>query len=56
MTDRPTERPVTGLLFNHGTQGIPDSLNVSISTTGFEEGDADFPHCIGEYQLLKKKF
>ncbi|XP_061716343.1 myosin heavy chain, striated muscle-like [Cydia pomonella] len=35
-------RPVTGLLFNHGT-GLPDSLDVSISTTGFEDGDADYP-------------
>lgn len=23
-------------------------MNVSISTTGFEEGDGDFPHCIGK--------
>ncbi|XP_047991436.1 myosin heavy chain, striated muscle-like [Leguminivora glycinivorella] len=35
-------RPVTGLLFNHGS-GIPDSLDVSISTTGFEDGDTDYP-------------
>ncbi|KAL0882990.1 hypothetical protein ABMA27_016478 [Loxostege sticticalis] len=49
------ERTITGLLFNHGTQGIPDSLNVSISTTGFEEGDADFPHCIDSSLLLSPK-
>ncbi|XP_063383833.1 myosin heavy chain, striated muscle-like isoform X2 [Cydia fagiglandana] len=35
-------RPITGLLFNHGT-GLPDSLDISISTTGFEDGDADYP-------------
>ncbi|XP_063364415.1 uncharacterized protein LOC134653058 isoform X2 [Cydia amplana] len=35
-------RPITGLLFNHGA-GLPDSLDISISTTGFEDGDADYP-------------
>ncbi|XP_063536556.1 myosin heavy chain, striated muscle-like [Cydia strobilella] len=35
-------RPITGLLFNHGP-GLPDSLDVSINTTGFEDGDADYP-------------
>ncbi|XP_028172341.1 intracellular protein transport protein USO1-like [Ostrinia furnacalis] len=51
----PKERSVAGLLFSHGTQGIPDSLNVSISTTGFEEGDADFPQCIDSSLLLSPK-
>ncbi|XP_059052246.1 uncharacterized protein LOC131846844 [Achroia grisella] len=48
------DKTLTGLLFSHGTQGIPDSLNVSISTTGFEEGE-DFPHCIDSSLLLSPK-
>ncbi|CAK1580466.1 unnamed protein product [Parnassius mnemosyne] len=49
------EKPITGFLFNHGSQGIPDSLNLSESTTGFEEGDGDFPHCIDSSVLLSPK-
>lgn len=45
-----SEKQVSGLLFTHGTQAIPDSLNVSMSTTGYD--DSDFPHCIGEYGQL----
>ncbi|KAI8436966.1 hypothetical protein MSG28_010382 [Choristoneura fumiferana] len=40
---RTNGNPVTGLLFSHGANGIPDSLDVSISTTGLEDEDADFP-------------
>ncbi|XP_021185518.3 uncharacterized protein LOC110372847 [Helicoverpa armigera] len=47
------EKPLTGLLFNHGTQAIPDSLNVSMSTTGYD--DSDFPHCIDSSLLLSPK-
>ncbi|CAH0398253.1 unnamed protein product [Chilo suppressalis] len=54
-TDVIQAQSVTGLLFKHGTQGIPDSLNVSISTTGFEEGDSDFPHCLDTSLLLSPK-
>ncbi|CAG9786854.1 unnamed protein product [Diatraea saccharalis] len=49
------EKSYTGLLFKHDAQGIPDSLNVSVSTTGFEEGDPDFPHCIDSSLLLSPK-
>ncbi|KAM3965289.1 uncharacterized protein ACR2FA_000676 [Aphomia sociella] len=48
------DKGVTGFLFSHGTQGIPDSLNVSISTTGYEEGE-DFPHCLDSSLLLSPK-
>lgn len=40
------DKAFSGYLFSHGPQGLPDSLDVSISTTGYEDGD-DFPHCIG---------
>ncbi|KAI5633660.1 hypothetical protein NE865_13608 [Phthorimaea operculella] len=49
------ERPVTGLLFTHGPQGIPDCLDISMSTTGYEEGDADFPTCLDSSLLLSPK-
>ncbi|CAG5045088.1 unnamed protein product [Parnassius apollo] len=49
------EKPVTGFLFNHGSQRITDSLNLSESTTGFEEGDGDFSHCIDSSVLLSPK-
>ncbi|XP_026762016.2 uncharacterized protein LOC113520808 [Galleria mellonella] len=49
-----TDKAVTGFLFSHGTQGCPDSLDMSISTTGFEEGE-DFPHCIDSNLLLSPK-
>ncbi|CAH0691960.1 unnamed protein product [Spodoptera exigua] len=45
-----SDKAVTGLLFTHGTQAIPDSLNASMSTTGFE--DSDFPHCIGRLKII----
>ncbi|KAF9423909.1 hypothetical protein HW555_000967 [Spodoptera exigua] len=48
-----SDKAVTGLLFTHGTQAIPDSLNASMSTTGFE--DSDFPHCIDSSLLLSPK-
>ncbi|KAJ8731237.1 hypothetical protein PYW07_004401 [Mythimna separata] len=48
-----SEKPVPGLLFTHGTQAIPDSLNASMSTTGFD--DSDFPHCIDSSLLLSPK-
>ncbi|KAJ8722208.1 hypothetical protein PYW08_004610 [Mythimna loreyi] len=51
--DPRSEKPVPGLLFNHGTQAIPDSLNASMSTTGFD--DSDFPHCIDSSLLLSPK-
>lgn len=41
------ENSVTGFLFNHGHHGLPESLDVSMSTTGFEEGDPEYPHCLG---------
>ncbi|XP_026739004.1 uncharacterized protein LOC113501899 isoform X2 [Trichoplusia ni] len=47
------DNPVSGLLFTHGTQGIPDSLNASLSTTGYE--DLDIPHCIDSSLLLSPK-
>ncbi|XP_075977922.1 uncharacterized protein LOC142977730 [Anticarsia gemmatalis] len=47
------DKPISGLLFTHGTQAIPDSLNVSMSTTGFD--DSDFPHCIDSSLLLSPK-
>ncbi|KAJ2949226.1 hypothetical protein O0L34_g6174 [Tuta absoluta] len=49
------ERPVTGLLFTHGPQGIPDCLDISMSTTGYEEGDPDFPTCLDSSLLLSPK-
>ncbi|KAL4716685.1 hypothetical protein ACJJTC_004804 [Scirpophaga incertulas] len=49
------EKSVTGFLFNHGTQSIPDSLNVSISTTGYDDGDPDYAHCIDASLLLSPK-
>ncbi|XP_072949401.1 uncharacterized protein [Epargyreus clarus] len=51
--DNNLQVPVAGLLFNHGSQCIPDSLNISINTTGFE--DEDFPHCIDSSILLSPK-
>ncbi|XP_035440343.2 uncharacterized protein LOC118269383 isoform X1 [Spodoptera frugiperda] len=48
-----SDKAVAGLLFTHGTQAIPDSLNASMSTTGFE--DSDFPHCIDSSLLLSPK-
>ncbi|CAH0585586.1 unnamed protein product [Chrysodeixis includens] len=47
------DNPVSGLLFSHGPQGIPDSLNASMSTTGYE--DLDIPHCIDSSLLLSPK-
>ncbi|XP_049873154.1 uncharacterized protein LOC126371827 [Pectinophora gossypiella] len=49
------ERPVAGLLFSHGPQGIPDCLDISMSTTGYEEGDNDFPTCLDSSLLLSPK-
>ncbi|XP_046965801.1 uncharacterized protein LOC124534150 [Vanessa cardui] len=49
------DTPVAGLLFTHGSQNIPDSLNVSMSTTGFDEGDGDYPPCIDSSLLLSPK-
>ncbi|XP_068633551.1 putative leucine-rich repeat-containing protein DDB_G0290503 [Battus philenor] len=45
--------PITGYLFNHGSQGISESLNLSDSTLGLEDGD--FPHCIDSSLLLSPK-
>ncbi|XP_045498400.1 uncharacterized protein LOC123696332 [Colias croceus] len=46
---------VAGLLFTHGPQSIPDSLNLSMSTAEYEEGDSDFPHGIDSSLLLSPK-
>lgn len=48
------KQPVRGILFNHGSQCIPDSLNVSINTTGCDDGDPDYPQFIGIYTLSVK--
>ncbi|CAB3261643.1 unnamed protein product [Arctia plantaginis] len=48
-----SEKTVAGLLFTHGRQEIPDSLNVSLSTNGYE--DSDFPHCFDSSLLLSPK-
>lgn len=45
------EKPVSGILFTHGPQGIPECLDISMSTTGYEEGDADFPLCLGKISV-----
>ncbi|CAH2096023.1 unnamed protein product [Euphydryas editha] len=47
--------PVAGFLFTHGPQGIPDSLNISTSTTGYDEADTDYPTCIDSSLLLSPK-
>ncbi|XP_047533693.1 uncharacterized protein LOC125068540 isoform X3 [Vanessa atalanta] len=49
------DMPVAGLLFTHGSQDIPDSLNVSMSTTGFDEANDDYPPCIDSSLLLSPK-
>ncbi|XP_037970801.2 uncharacterized protein LOC105382530 isoform X3 [Plutella xylostella] len=49
------DKSITGFLFTHGPNGIPDSLDVSMSTTGFDDGDADFPHGIDSSLLLSPK-
>ncbi|XP_053609738.1 uncharacterized protein LOC128674832 [Plodia interpunctella] len=49
------QKSVSGFLFKHGPQEIPDSLNVSISTTGYDEGEVDFPHCLDSSLLLSPK-
>ncbi|XP_038209922.1 uncharacterized protein LOC119830839 [Zerene cesonia] len=46
---------VAGLLFTHGPQSIPESLNLSMSTAEYEEGDSDFPHGIDSSLLLSPK-
>ncbi|XP_050350626.1 uncharacterized protein LOC126773659 [Nymphalis io] len=49
------DMPVAGLLFTHGSQDIPDSLNVSMSTTGYDDADGDYPPCIDSSLLLSPK-
>ncbi|XP_028037048.1 uncharacterized protein LOC114248121 [Bombyx mandarina] len=49
------QNPVKGFLFSHGPNDIPDSLDISVSTTGFEDVDAEFPHCIDSSLLLSPK-
>ncbi|KAJ0176505.1 hypothetical protein K1T71_007684 [Dendrolimus kikuchii] len=44
-------KPITGL-FTHTSQGLPASLNISMNTTGFEDGDADYAYCIDSNLLL----
>ncbi|CAH2048709.1 unnamed protein product, partial [Iphiclides podalirius] len=55
QNDENIDIPVTGFLFNHGSQGVPDSLNLSESTMGLEEVDGEFPHCIDSNILLSPK-
>ncbi|CAH0715394.1 unnamed protein product, partial [Brenthis ino] len=49
----PQKGTVAGFLFAHGPQGIPDSLNVSVSTLDYE--DADCAPCIDSNLLLSPK-
>lgn len=45
---------MAGFLFAHGPQGIVDSLDVSVSTLGYE--DSDLPPCIGKLcQITNEK-
>ncbi|XP_030019726.1 uveal autoantigen with coiled-coil domains and ankyrin repeats isoform X2 [Manduca sexta] len=46
---------VSGLLFTHGENALPESLDASISTTGYDDGEADFPHFIDSNLLLSPK-
>lgn len=46
-----SQKPVAGFLFDHGPQGIPDTLDISLSTTGCDEGE-DFPHCLGKFVTI----
>ncbi|CAK1551224.1 unnamed protein product [Leptosia nina] len=47
-------KPVSGLLFTHGSQGILESLELS-ATAEYEEGDSDYPHGIDASLLMSPK-
>ncbi|XP_039753536.1 uncharacterized protein LOC120628927 isoform X1 [Pararge aegeria] len=44
-----------GQSFKNFIQDLPDSLNISMNTTGYEDADAEFPQCIDSSLLLSPK-